>query len=229
MKYWLNLIMHHEKRNVNHIFHYNLVVTFAYVRCYTKTVVRHWQGEQTMVKNLRMLRENMGLSQEKLAVLTGLTARRVFSYEREPNEPDIETLALLADFFGVTIDFLVGHTEDEAECAPSNSLNLTRFGVRIRQFRESKSMERPELAKRVGVTSAYLGLIENGGKIPKLETCLKILNALGMSADAAFMDNLDAAVPRKANLLQSKIVELPPEKQRFVLNLLESMIEAMRE
>ena len=182
-----------------------------------------------MVKNLRLLRENMGLSQEKLAVLTGLTARRVFSYEREPNEPDIETLALLADFFGVTIDFLVGHTEDEAECAPSNSLNLTRFGVRIRQFRESKSMERPELTKRVGVTSAYLGLIENGGKIPKLETCLKILNALGMSADAAFMDNLDAAVPRKANLLQSKIVELPPEKQRFVLNLLESMIEAMRE
>lgn len=182
-----------------------------------------------MVKNLRMLRENMGLSQEKLASLTGLTARRVFSYERESNEPDIETLALLADFFGVTIDFLVGHTEDENECGPNGSLNLTRFGVRIRQFRESKDMERPELAKRVGVTSAYLGLIENGGKIPKLETCLKILNALGMSADAAFMDNLDAAVPQKANLLQSKIAALPPEKQRFILNLLESMIEAIQE
>ena len=182
-----------------------------------------------MVKNLRMLRENMGLSQEKLASLTGLTARRVFSYERESNEPDIETLALLADFFGVTIDFLVGHTEDENECGPSSSLNLTRFGVRIRQFRESKDMERPELAKRVGVTSAYLGLIENGGKIPKLETCLKILNALGMSADAAFMDNLDAAVPQKANLLQSKIAALPPEKQRFILNLLESMIESIQE
>lgn len=182
-----------------------------------------------MVKNLRMLRENMGLSQEKLASLTGLTARRVFSYEREPNEPDIETLALLADFFGVTIDFLVGHTEDKNECAPNSSLNLTRFGIRIRQFRESKNMERPELAKRVGVTSAYLGLIENGGKIPKLETCLKILNALGMSADTAFMDNLDAAVPRKANLLQSKIAALPPKKQRFILNILESMIAAIGE
>lgn len=182
-----------------------------------------------MVKNLRRLRENMGLSQEKLASLIGLTGRRIFSYERESNEPDIETLALLADFFGVTIDFLVGRTDNVAECGPDNSLNLARFGVRIRQFRESKGMERPELAKRVGVTSAYMGLIENGGKIPKLETCLKILNALGMSADAAFMDNLDAAVPQKANLLQSQIAELPSEKQRFVLNLLESMIEAMRE
>lgn len=182
-----------------------------------------------MVKNLRILRESMKLSQEKLASLTGLTARRIFSYEREPNEPDIETLALLADFFGVTIDFLVGHTEDENECAPNNSLNLTRFGVRIRQFRESKGIERPELAKRVGVTSAYLGLIENGGKIPKLETCLKILNALELSADMAFMDSLDAAVPKRATLLQSQIAALRPEKQRFILNLLESMIDAVRE
>jgi len=53
-----------------------------------------------MVKNLKMLRENWKLSQEKLASLTGLTARRIFSYEQEPTEPDIETLALLADFLG---------------------------------------------------------------------------------------------------------------------------------
>ena len=182
-----------------------------------------------MVKNLRILRESMGLSQEKLASLTGLTARRIFSYERESNEPDIETLALLADFFGVTIDFLVGRTDCENESGKDGSLNLTRFGVRVRQFRESKGIERSELARRVGITSAYLGLIENGGKIPKLETCLKILNALELSADAAFMDNLDAAVPHKASFLQSQIAALPPEKQRFVLNILESMIAAMGE
>lgn len=181
-----------------------------------------------MVKNLRMLRENMGLSQEKLASLTGLTARRIFSYERESNEPDIETLALLADFFGVSIDFLVGRA-DRATGSKNSTLCLEKFGERIRQFRESKGIERPELAKRVGVTSAYLGLIENGGKIPKLETCLKILNALELSADMAFMDSLDAAVPKRATLLQSQIAALRPEKQRFILNLLESMIDAVRE
>ena len=182
-----------------------------------------------MVKNLRMLRESRKLSQEKLASLTGLTARRVFSYEQESTEPDIETLALLADFFGVTIDFLVGRTSYETVPAQKDSLQLKRFGQRVRQFREAQGMERPALAKRVGVTSAYLGLIENGGKIPKLETCLKILNALGMSADTAFMDNLDSATPQKASMLQCQIAALPPEKQRFVLNLLESMIQAVQE
>lgn len=182
-----------------------------------------------MVKNLRMLRESMGLSQEKLASLTGLTSRRIFSYERESNEPDIETLALLADFFGVSIDFLVGRTSDKSGSNKSSSLNLTKFGVRIRQFRESRGIERSELAKRVGVSSAYLGLIENGGKIPKLQTCLKILNALELSADAVFMDSLDAAVPQKATFLQSQIAALPLEKQRFVLNLLESMVNAIQD
>lgn len=182
-----------------------------------------------MVKNLRMLRESRKLSQERLATLTGLTARRIFSYEQEPTEPDIETLAQLADFFGVTIDFLVGRSAYEMASVQGSSLRLEKFGERVKQFREEKDIERPELAKRVGVTSAYLGLIENGGKIPKLETCLKLLNALGMSADAAFMDNLDAAVPQKATMLQSQIAALPPEKQRFVLNLLESMIQAVQE
>ena len=182
-----------------------------------------------MVKNLRMLRESRKLSQEKLAALTGLTARRVFSYEPETTEPDIETLALLADFFGVTIDFLVGRVSSEAATSPKSALQLSKFGERVRKFREEKGMERAALAKCVGVTSAYLGLIENGGKIPKLETCLKILNALGMSADAAFMDNLDAAAPRKASMLQCQIAALPPVKQRLVLNLLESMIQAVQE
>ncbi|MEH2935908.1 helix-turn-helix transcriptional regulator [Acutalibacter sp. JLR.KK004] len=182
-----------------------------------------------MVKNLRMLRESRKLSQEKLAALTGLTARRIFSYEQESTEPDIETLASLADFFGVTIDFLVGRTVFGAASESTNSLQLKKFGERVKQYREEKDIERAELAKRVGVTSAYLGLIENGGKIPKLETCIKILNALGMSADAAFMDSLDAAAPQKAGMLQSQIAALPPEKQRFVLNLLESMIQAVQE
>ena len=35
-------------------------------------------------------------------------------YESENNEPNIAALVTLADFYGVTIDFLVGRTDEEA-------------------------------------------------------------------------------------------------------------------
>ena len=61
-----------------------------------------------MVKNLRSLRESRGLSQEKLAELTGISKARIYTYETKTREPDIEGLIVLSDFFDVTIDYLVG-------------------------------------------------------------------------------------------------------------------------
>ena len=180
-----------------------------------------------MVQRLRELREQMGISQEKLAVLTGLTARRIYSYERESTEPDIETLALLASFFGVTIDYLVGREESYCDKEKDSSLDLTKFGPHIEQYRNEKAMTRSELAEKVGITTAYLAVIESGAKIPRLETCIKILNALNASADAAFMDCLNGAAPKRANMIQSQISRLAPEKQRFILNILEAMVDAI--
>lgn len=180
-----------------------------------------------MVKNLRTLRENMGLSQEKLASLTGLTARRIYSYERENNEPDINTLALLADFFGVSIDHLVGRESHFYDNETPSKLDLSKFGIRIKQFREEKGLSRKALADMVGITTAYLSVIENGAKIPKLETCVKLLNAMDISADAAFMDCLNGSVPKKCNMVQAQICQLTPDKQRFIMNLLQSMVDAI--
>lgn len=182
-----------------------------------------------MVKNLRALRENMGISQEKLAALTGLTARRIYSYERESNEPDIDTLVLLSGFFGVTIDYLVGrdtHYYDKEDPSP---LNLSEFGSNVEQFRIEKNITRRELAEEVGITTAYLSVIESGAKIPKLETCIKILNALDASADAAFMKCLIGATPKRSNMIQCQIAKLTPEKQRFILNLLQAMVDSIDE
>lgn len=182
-----------------------------------------------MVKNLRILRESMGLSQEKLAELTGLTARRIYSYERESNEPDIGTLVLLSSFFGVTVDYLVGKDSKFYDKESLASFDLSKFGHRIKQFREGKEISRTQLADQVGITTAYLSVIESGAKIPKLETCIKLLNALNISADAAFMDCLNGSVSKKCTMLQTQIGKLSPEKQRFIVNILQSMVDAIEE
>ncbi len=66
-----------------------------------------------ILKNLRM-KKNM--SQQELADIVGKTQQAVYLWEKGENEPGIESLNILADFFGVTTDFLLGRqTEIVAE------------------------------------------------------------------------------------------------------------------
>lgn len=63
-----------------------------------------------MVKNLRILRLNKGISQQQLADIMGTSQQSVNKYENHNVEPDISALIKLADYFETTIDYLVGHT-----------------------------------------------------------------------------------------------------------------------
>lgn len=64
-----------------------------------------------MVKNLRLLREENGISQQKLAEFLGTTQQAIYKYEKTDVEPDIAMLIRIADIFGVTVDFLIGNSE----------------------------------------------------------------------------------------------------------------------
>lgn len=64
-----------------------------------------------MVKNLKLLREERGLSQQKLAEMLNTTQQSIFKYERTKSEPDIATLIQLADIFEVSVDYLIGNSD----------------------------------------------------------------------------------------------------------------------
>ena len=55
------------------------------------------------------LRSNMGLSRGELAERTGIEYQTLAKYELNKRTPSPEILGSLAHFFGVTIDYLLGH------------------------------------------------------------------------------------------------------------------------
>jgi len=65
------------------------------------------------MKNLKKLRENKGLSQMQLALKLGMNQNTISRYENGEREADYQTLILLADFFAVSIDYLIGRTNDK--------------------------------------------------------------------------------------------------------------------
>ena len=58
--------------------------------------------------NLKDLRKSKKLTQSQVAEVINTTQTCYNYYEKEKREPGIETLCKLADFYGVTLDYLVG-------------------------------------------------------------------------------------------------------------------------
>lgn len=59
-----------------------------------------------MVKNLKKLRAEYGISQQQLADVIGVSQQSINKFENHNVEPDIETLGAMADYFNVSIDYL---------------------------------------------------------------------------------------------------------------------------
>ena len=57
---------------------------------------------------LKALREKRGISQLKLAMDLGLNQNSISRYESGAREADYKTLIALADYFDVSIDYLLG-------------------------------------------------------------------------------------------------------------------------
>ena len=57
---------------------------------------------------LRGLREKRYLSRRTLAELCGLSKNMISLYERGEKAPSVDALIRLADFFGVSTDYLLG-------------------------------------------------------------------------------------------------------------------------
>ena len=81
-----------------------------------------------------------------------------------------------------------------------------------------------KLAEAVGLSVSYMGAIERGEKLPKLETFIRIANILQVSADALLSDVLAVSHQLTASNLSTQLSALPAPEQRRILHVVETMI-----
>ncbi len=64
------------------------------------------------MKNLKLLREERGLSQQKLAELFLISQQSIYKYENGLAEPSLDLLIKFSLFFDTSIDFIVGNSSE---------------------------------------------------------------------------------------------------------------------
>lgn len=68
---------------------------------------------KTLGDSIKYLRSQLGWSQKKLAEELNLSQQAIGKWETGLSEPDSETLSKLATIFDVSVDYLLGRTDDK--------------------------------------------------------------------------------------------------------------------
>ena len=68
--------------------------------------------ERGVFMRLKKLRKKKGISQLRLATDLNTTQNTISRYETGEREPGIDELIKIADYFNVSVDYLIGRTEN---------------------------------------------------------------------------------------------------------------------
>ncbi|MBS7301142.1 MAG: helix-turn-helix transcriptional regulator [Eubacteriales bacterium] len=95
-------------------------------------------------ENLKKLRKEKGLSQEEMAAKLNVVSRTYGSWERNEREPDFSTLCKIADFFGVSTDYILGRVPMDVEIKKETPPELPEGVQEIRAV-VSAAADQPQL------------------------------------------------------------------------------------
>jgi len=148
--------------------------------------------EDGFAHRLKKARMNSGFTQVEVAKELMINQVRLSNYERGIREPDIDTLTQLADFYGVTTDWLIGKGErpEKNHYALSKWDGLkTRsksFPERLREARQKTGLSQEKVAKFLKIPRSNITKYELGQLQPSLETLIRLTMFYDVTSDWLF-------------------------------------------
>ena len=79
-----------------------------------------------MLPVLKELRQEFGISQQRLAEAIGVSQQSINQYENHHVEPDISVLKRLADYFDTSVDYVIGHTDIRRKIEHTEAFHLNQ-------------------------------------------------------------------------------------------------------
>lgn len=103
-------------------------------------------------------------------------------------------------------------------------MDLVQLGHRIREARQQKGYTQRILAKKAGIADVYLGEIERGSKMPSMNSFLKLIEALDISADFILRYELPSGQGYVHDELSEKLGPLTPQQRKTVSDIIDAYL-----
>jgi len=84
-----------------------------------------------MLPNLKLLRKEYGISQQRLAEAIHVSQPSINKYENHNIEPELDVLRRMADYFNTSVDYIIGHTDIRRKIEHTSEYHLNQFEAEI--------------------------------------------------------------------------------------------------
>lgn len=145
----------------------------------------------SMAERIQNLRKAKGVSQEELAEVAGVSRQAVSKWESEQSLPEIDKVLLIAEYFGVTTDYLLkGEDAPAQEVKKENGLSsrvlyiaataftaiglFTAFGAWYEE-QNVTVIWGAMVIQAIGVAGYFIGKLLSSARAPKSVDWLNIL------------------------------------------------------
>lgn len=143
------------------------------------------------MEKLRALRKAQDLTMKQFGEIIGVSESTISLYENGKRQPDFTTLKKIADYFSVTIDYLLDR-DNTSDMLLNPEKNM--FSTRLKELRELRNLSQSAFAKDFGVAQSTVGGWESGAREPNYATTQKLADYFGVTVDYLLgRDNTAAA------------------------------------
>ena len=101
----------------------------------------------TFAQRLKSLRQETGYLQKEIAAKLSISRSTLGSWESGNRIPELGTAQRLADFFNVSVDYLLGRTDSRTERLPPETIETKKPKDLIRYLEQSEVMFDGEIYK----------------------------------------------------------------------------------
>lgn len=130
---------------------------------------------------LKQLRKERGLLQKDISQIFNVSMGAVGNWESGNRIPDSETLSRIADYFQVSVDYLLGRSDDpEPEQKPKGPL-LPTVAMNLRYYRLASHLSTSQAAKLADVPAGTWLSWEQGKALPSDEELARAAEVIGVS------------------------------------------------
>ena len=136
------------------------------------------------MNKLHALRKSKGVTLEQISKDTDISFSALSAYERGTRNPKINTIRTLAEYFGVSSDYLEGRYETQYIIK-----DATDIGNIIYELRSKSGLSQLQVANDLKIPVSTFSRYEISVREPKLQKINEILNYFGKQLKVVDIDD----------------------------------------